>query len=70
MQAASPTRVGKRPRGSDRVGSMSGAEERGSLKGRGGKVKLEPDDDLVAGIGEGCGALAVPLGTQVRISIT
>lgn len=67
MQATSPTRVGKIPRDSDRVGSVSGAAER---EGRDGKVKLEPGDDSVAGMGEGCGALGVPLGTQVRISFT
>lgn len=69
-QAASPTRVGKMPRNSDRVGSVPGAAERESMKGRGGKVTLEYGNDSVAGMGEGCVALAVPLGTQVRVRIT
>ena len=64
---SSPSRAGKILRSPDSAARVvPGAVRKSPARGRGGKLKLEPDIDLVSSLKEGGDPLSVPLGTQVR----
>ncbi|CAM9600262.1 unnamed protein product, partial [Ascophyllum nodosum] len=65
VSMSSPSRAGKILRSPDSAARVvPGAVRKSPARGRGGKLKLEPDIDLVSSLKEGGDPLSVPLGTQ------